>query len=134
MTSLQHTRYTGIFRLGFVSALLIVSYLSLSRIDAVPLLDALSIFSDKIQHAAAFFVLAFLLDFASPRLSWSQAKWLPLLGYGLLIEIVQSAIPYREFSLWDLSADGLGLLLYTVTLPLFRRTPGLAPRWNSVTN
>ncbi len=133
MTKLQHTRYTTSFRLSFFSALLVISYLSVSQIEGSAL-DALSLLNDKIEHAAAFFALAFLLDFAWPRQAWSPAKWLPLLGYGLLIEVVQYFIPFREFSLWDLAADGLGLLLYTASLPLIMRTPGLAPRWNSVTN
>lgn len=133
MTKLQHTRYTGTFRLGLFSALLVISYLSFSQIDGTAL-DAFSLLNDKIEHAAAFLALAFLLDFAWPRQAWGRAKWLPLLGYGLLIEVVQYFIPFREFSLWDLAADGLGLLLYTTSLPLIMRTPGLAPRWNSVTN
>jgi VanZ family protein len=133
MKTLQHTRYTGGFRLGFFSALLLISYLSFSRIDGSAL-DAFSFLNDKVEHTAAFITLAFLLDFAWPRQAWGRAKWLPLLGYGLLIEVVQYFIPFREFSLWDLSADGLGLMLYAATLPLIKRAPGLAPRWNSVTN
>jgi VanZ family protein len=37
-----------------------------------------------------------------------------LLGYGLLIELIQRELPYREFSLFDLAADALGILLYQV--------------------
>jgi VanZ family protein len=133
MKPLQHTNYTGLFRLGFFSALLLISYLSFSQIEGSSF-HILSFFNDKLEHAAAFFTLAFLLDFAWPRQAWDQTKWLPLLGYGLLIEIVQHFIPFREFSLWDLTADALGLMLYASSLPLIKRTPGLAPRWNSVTN
>ena len=133
MPPLQPTQYTGLFRLGLFSALLLVSYLSFSQIDNSPF-DALTLLNDKLEHAAAFFGLAFLLDFAWPRQTWDWAKWLPLLGYGLFIEVVQYFIPFREFSLWDLTADAAGLLLYGFTLPLLKRTPGLAPRWNSVTN
>ena len=133
MADLQHTRYTGVFRLGFFSALLLVSILSFGQIEDSPL-DVLSLLNDKIEHAAAFFVLAFLLDFAWPRQAWGRAKWLPLLGYGLLIEVVQHFIPYRVFSLWDLAADVVGLMLYAACLPWLQRAPGLAPRWNSVTN
>ena len=133
MADLQHTRYTRIFRLGLFTALLLISYLSFSRIEDTAL-DALSLLNDKVEHAVAFFALAFLLDFAWPRQTWSRAKWLPLLGYGLFIEVVQYFIPFRLFSLWDLAADGLGLMLYAASLPLIMRAPGLAPRWNSVTN
>lgn len=133
MADLQHTRYTRIFRLGLFAALLLISYLSFSRIEDTAL-DALSLLNDKVEHAVAFFALAFLLDFAWPRQAWNRAKWLPLLGYGLFIEVVQHFIPFRLFSLWDLAADGLGLMLYAASLPLIMRAPGLAPRWNSVTN
>lgn len=133
MKDLQHTRLTGLFRVGFVASILLISYLSFSEIGGSPF-DVLTFLNDKLQHAAAFFVLAFLFDFAWPRQPWQWTKWLPLLGYGLFIEAVQFFIPFREFSLWDLAADGLGLLLYGHSLPLIKRTPGLAPRWNSVTN
>jgi VanZ family protein len=63
---------------------------------------------------------------------WRKA--LPLFAYGLVIEIVQYHLPYREFSLWDLAADGLGLLIYPISYPLLKRLPILAPRWNGATN
>ena len=133
MKGLQHTRLTGLFRAGLVASILLISYLSFSQIEDSPF-ALLTFLNDKLHHAVAFFVLAFLLDFAWPRQPWQRTKWLTLLGYGLFIEVVQFFIPYREFSLWDLAADGLGLLLYGYSLPLIKRTPGLAPRWNSVTN
>jgi VanZ family protein len=44
-----------------------------------------------------------------------RARWrwvLPvLLGYGLLIECVQWWLPWREFSVLDLAADLVGLLV-----------------------
>jgi VanZ family protein len=110
--------------------LLLVTYLSFGHIEKTP---AGSI-NDKIGHSAAFLCLAFLLDFARPRTAWGTRKLLSLLAYGLFIEVVQYFLPYRTFSLWDLAADGLTLLLYPLAFPLFKRVPGLALRWNSVTN
>ena len=133
MQNLQPTRLTGLFRIGLAASILLISYLSFTQIEGSPF-DVLTFLNDKLQHAVAFFVLAFLLDFAWPRQPWQWTKWLPLLGYGLFIEVVQFFLPFREFSLWDLAADALGLLLYGYSLPLIKRTPGLAPRWNSVTN
>ena len=67
--------------------------------------------SDKIQHATAFFGFAVLLDASSKLDLWKQQ--FPLLfGYGLLIEILQSFVSWRTFSLLDLLADVVGLLLY----------------------
>jgi VanZ family protein len=133
LARLQDTPFTGAFRVTFVLVILLISYLAVSRIEET-VLDTLSFINDKIEHTAAFLFLAFLLDFARPHQPWGERKWLPLFAYGLLIEIVQYFIPYREFSLWDLAADALGLLVYPLFFPLLKRIPGLASRWNGVTN
>jgi VanZ family protein len=133
LTRLQDTPFTNAFRVTFVLAILLISYLAVSRIEET-VLDTLSFINDKIEHTSAFLFLAFLLDFAWPRQPWGERKWLPLLGYGLLIELVQYFIPYREFSLWDLAADALGLIVYPLLFPLLKRIPGLAPRWNGATD
>lgn len=39
-------------------------------------------------------------------------RWGLLLGYGLVIELVQWPLPYREFSWLDLVANVVGVLLY----------------------
>ena len=67
---------------------------------------------DKTNHVLAFWVLLILLDNAYPSSSlWSQ-KIAPLFAYGIVIEGIQSALPYRYFSLLDVCANVLGLLLY----------------------
>jgi VanZ family protein len=67
--------------------------------------------NDKVQHVLAFGLLALLACRAMPN----RPRWrfvLPLLfGFGLLIECVQWWLPWREFSLLDLAADLLGLLV-----------------------
>ncbi len=66
--------------------------------------------NDKINHSIAFLELT-LLAF----LAWPGARLLyvapPLLLFGLLIEVVQSFLPYREFSLLDVAADGTGIVV-----------------------
>jgi VanZ family protein len=128
LTSLQDTHFTRAFRISFILVILLISYLAVIQIEDTAF-DILSFANDKLQHAAAFLFLAFLLDFAWPRQAWGPPKWLSLLAYGLLIEIVQYFIPYREFSLWDLAADALGLAIYPLSVPLLKRAPGLALRW-----
>lgn len=130
MNRLQETRFTSAFRIAFAFTALLVGYLSFGHMEETPIASV----NDKLGHAAAFVTLAFLLDFAWPRQAWGAPKLLPLLAYGLLIELVQYFLPYREFSLWDLSADALGLATYPLAFPLLKRTPGLALRWNSATN
>jgi VanZ family protein len=107
-----------------------VSYLSFGHLEETPLASI----NDKVGHTAAFLCLSFLLDFAWPRYSWGLGKLMPLLGYGLLIELIQYFLPYRSFSLLDLAADGAGLLFYPLSFPLLKRLPGLALRWNNATN
>lgn len=76
--------------------------------------------SDKINHLIAFLELTLLT-----RLSWPEAKalWLApaLLLFGLAIEGIQAGLPYREFSLADLAADGVGIALGWLPWPGLRR-------------
>jgi VanZ family protein len=127
---LQTTPYTRAFQIVFSATVVLVGYLAFGHVEETPVANI----NDKLGHAAAFLTLAFLLDFALPRRAWGVHKLLPLLAYGLLIEVVQHFLPYREFSLWDFTADAIGLIAYPLTMPLLKRVPGLALRWNSVTN
>jgi VanZ family protein len=84
---------------------------------------------DKLNHAAAFYVLALLLDFSSPRTRCGVGKVLVLLAYGVAIEAVQYFIPAREASLNDLFADAVGVLAYVCSIPLLARIPPLDRHW-----
>jgi hypothetical protein len=79
---------------------------------------------------AAFTALAFAVDFSFPGRKYGAKKILSLLAYGVTIELVQHFLPYRDSELWDIVADGVGLLLYGLSLPLLRRLPGLRQRWS----
>jgi len=82
--------------------------------------------SDKVNHLMAFIELTLLA-----RLSWPEAKawhYAPLLlAFGLAIEAVQATLPYRDFSLADLAADGLGIAIAMLPWPGLRNLgkPGL---------
>ncbi|MDI9244070.1 VanZ family protein [Marinobacter sp. CHS3-4] len=75
--------------------------------------------SDKVNHFIAFLQLTIVTRLAWPELS---RYWVALgvMSFGLGIEITQSQLPYRDFSLLDLAADavgtGIGLLPFA---PLF---------------
>lgn len=75
---------------------------------------------DKLQHAAAFAVLAALAGGAWPQRP-ATLRWGLLLAYGLLIEAVQAFLPYRDFSLFDLAADGAGIFVYAAGARILAR-------------
>ena len=64
---------------------------------------------DKANHFIAFVALYVTLHFGFCRLNLG-AKVAILLGYGFQIEIMQSFVPNRYFSLLDIIADGIGIV------------------------
>ncbi|USF87448.1 VanZ family protein [Candidatus Endoriftia persephone] len=110
------------FRAALMLALLAITHLATTSID-YPMVSSVW---DKLEHSSAFLCLALLSDFSFPHSRWDRRKWLPLLGYGLLIELIQHFLPDRHFSLLDLGADAIGLLVYPLLLPLLLRLPLLS--------
>jgi len=125
---MHNRRLPGVlpFRLLLALALLVVTQLTTAPVDSLPPWQ----FNDKLEHLLAFYGLALLTDFSFRDSRYGLVKVAGLLGYGLLIELIQSFIPYRSFSLWDLGADAFGLAAYGASIPLLRRTPVLAARWS----
>ncbi len=113
------------FRSLLATTIVAIFYLATAR-TSIPVVEHIS---DKIEHAFAFLTLAMLADFSWPESGFGSRKILVLLGYGLAIEIVQYFLPYRTFSLLDLTADAVGLFLYWLAMPLVRRVPLLSRRW-----
>ena len=110
-----------------VLLLLVISYLAWA--PAPP--RALDSGWDKLNHLAAFATLAFTAwhSAARPRTRWLWAP-LALLGYGVLIELVQSQLPPREADPADVLADACGLALgLLLTLALH----ALLRRWARLT-
>ncbi len=68
--------------------------------------------NDKAMHIIVFFGFSVLMDLAISRHPFWLWKGLPLLIYGVIIEIMQYYSPDRSFSLLDLMADFSGILLY----------------------
>jgi len=86
--------------------------------------------NDKLGHVLAFIMLAFLMDFSFPVSSFNLSKIVPLLGYGLLIEVIQYFLPHRMFSFLDMFADGGGLVIYAMFIPMLKHVPILRLRWS----
>ena len=77
---------------------------------------------DKLNHLAAFFVLALLTEYAFPSATVSALKLAPLLGFGLLIEVLQYWVGYRYFEWLDVAADAAGIVLFWIIRGTLRRT------------
>jgi VanZ family protein len=69
---------------------------------------------DYLLHAVAYLPLPVLLGFSLKKRSGGDF-WIPLLGIVLLVtasfELLQMFIPYRNFNINDLLANGMGALL-----------------------
>ena len=102
-------------------------------------------FSDKILHFLVFLGFSILLYIALHPAHVSGDKYgsykragyqqgLPLIGYGVLIEILQSFTSYRSFSLWDALADALGVMAFWIVLILYQRQRKTKLHTNCVDN
>lgn len=65
---------------------------------------------DKANHFIAFLTLYVTLSLGYPKLEVFK-KVLILLAFGVQIEVVQYFLPNREFSLLDVLADGVGIVM-----------------------
>ena len=94
------------FKLYFLVCLLSIEFLATTTIH----IEIVESIWDKANHFTAFFVLYVLLSFAYKNLN-ILVKSLLLVAFGLQIEIVQSFIDGRFFSLLDVVADSIGILI-----------------------
>lgn len=75
---------------------------------------------DKVFHFIGFGAFAFFCVLAFPKLKpWIVVVISTLLG--VLVEIVQSFIPYRGFSVADMLADFLGIIVAISFIHLVRK-------------
>ncbi len=82
---------------------------------------------DKLQHAGAFAVLAGLADYAFPAPRFRPRLAAGLIAFGILIELIQYFIPYRDCSSLDVLADAAGIGLYGLARPVLRLLAFLRP-------
>ncbi|WP_137222656.1 VanZ family protein [Shewanella sp. MEBiC00475] len=98
--------YKNIFKLALVVAVIVTSYLVFSK----PSYPQAFANMDKVGHLGSFFFLAFLAHYAfKPR--W-YFLCVSLSAYAILIELVQSRLPYRSASVADVAADFAGIALF----------------------
>jgi len=107
LPTLSDTRIRQAFRLALGACVLAIAYLAFA-----PLSQAPGTPFDKLNHFLAFAVLAWLADMAYPGRHLAKYRLAFLLGYGLIIEVTQGFLPFRELSLLDFGADAVGILCY----------------------
>lgn len=103
-----------LFKLAFVIALIIISYLVFSKPNypqSIPHLD-------KMGHLGGFFILS-LLSHLAFKLRWYLVVII-LASYALLIELIQGQLTYRTASVGDFIADMLGVALFYLCLFFIR--------------
>ena len=94
------------YRLSFMASILVISWLAIAEPAS---LSSKDLIDDKILHFLCFAYLTIIFKFA--RFT-DQDFWVYVivLGYGILIEIVQMFLPYRSFEFLDILADFIGIL------------------------
>ncbi len=106
-------------RIGFPVLLCLSFYLSVSMPDEQSLIASLW---DKFSHAAGYFTLVLMLDFAYRPALHIGAKSSAILAYSIGIECIQFFIPYREFSLLDILANATGIGIFLILRILAKYT------------
>lgn len=106
-----------VFRISLTAAVTGILILATTPLEY----PVVSGFNDKLNHIFAFFVLALLADFSFPGKKFFSAIFLPLMVYGVAIETIQYFLPYRMFSLFDVAADALGIVLYWISMPILNK-------------
>lgn len=114
-----------IFRVLLFITLIVVTFLATTSLEFTVVPSTY----DKLNHFAAFLVLALLLDFSFPNFRFNTVKIISLIVYGFSLEIIQHFLPHGIFSLFDIGADSLGLLAYALLIPFIKRLPVLKDRW-----
>ena len=90
----------------FLISIVAIEYLATTSLVIKPIENSW----DKANHFIAFFTLYVALSLGYPKLEVVKKVAL-LLAFGLQIEIVQYFLPNREFSLLDVFADAVGIVL-----------------------
>jgi len=105
------------FKTLFLLTTLFVFYMAITSHD-ISFID--NPYEDKMKHFMAFFTLSLLLNRASSKFDARLRNVTALLLFGIFIEIVQSFLPYRDASVYDVIADLGGILSFQFALSSFR--------------
>jgi len=107
---------TKLFQISFFICLISIEYLATTTIS----ISVVENTWDKANHFIAFFVLYILL-YRGFKIFTTLANISILMFFALQIEVLQYFIPNRYFSLLDIVADGVGMLIAIVVIAFCNR-------------
>jgi len=103
------------FRLILAISIVVISILSIQHLEVEPSVNL----NDKLLHFSCFLYLT-IISWLSRIIYKELWLYVIVLGYGILIEIVQIYIPYRSFEFFDIFADFLGILAGCIFINFFK--------------
>ena len=103
------------FRLILAISIVVISILSIQHLEVEPSVNL----NDKLLHFLCFLYLT-IISWLSRIIYKELWLYVIVLGYGILIEIVQIYIPYRSFEFLDIFADFLGVLAGNFLINFFK--------------
>ena len=103
------------FRLILAISIVVISILSIQHLEVEPSVNL----NDKLLHFSCFLYLT-IISWLSRIIYKELWLYVIVLGYGILIEIVQIYIPYRSFEFLDIFADFLGILVGSYLINLLK--------------
>jgi VanZ family protein len=103
------------FRFILAISIVVISILSIQHLEVEPSVNL----NDKLLHFSCFLYLT-IISWLSRIIYKELWLYVIVLGYGILIEIVQIYIPYRSFEFLDIFADFLGILAGSFFINFFK--------------
>ncbi len=107
-----------LWRISFWLCFGLTAYLSLLPQEFLP--SGINIW-DKLSHSIAFAALALSAALGWPKRDIFRSVLIPLLLFGVLIEVMQYFIPGREFSLLDMLADAIGIIIVWIGVTMVQK-------------
>ncbi len=103
------------FRIILVISISIITIFSIKEVN----IESSVNFLDKVLHFLGFCYLT-LITWLSKILSKDLHVYVIVLAYGILIEIVQSFLPYRSFEYFDIFADFVGIIWGLIIIKILK--------------
>ena len=77
--------------------------------------------NDKLIHLLSYFAFILTLDFSVKPGENLWQKAVVTFVYSCIIEYAQGFVPGREVLIWDVLANGVGILCYVLSVPLLKK-------------